>query len=103
MARNDIKDSSKPKGTGQIVLTTKFIGTNGLVLKTIQNKIISRVEDKDICKHTPENPKLVKINGDVYKISDIVDRSEGYRLTREIVVTKASEKELKQSKPEIKI
>jgi len=101
MAKEDIRVKDKPEFCGGVVCSTKFITSGGLVVKEIKGKIESAINGKELSKYSKKSPCIIKIKGTIYKIKDVVDRSEGFRITREFVLETPTEDEIIDSKPEV--
>jgi len=89
------KDPNKPVGSGSVTKATIFVDGNSKTLHRVDGEILQKFEGVEIKRSKPKELVVLKIQKQPMKIFDIIDRSEGFRITREIVMRPLSKDELK--------
>jgi len=103
MAKGDIRTSYKPEGCGAINKLTQFVDGNGQIVHIVKNEILQKFDGVDIVKSKNDSLVVINVNGNRYKIHEIVDRSEGYNVTREVVLRTLTAEELEQVTADVKV
>jgi len=103
MGKGDIGLKDKPEGCGAINKSTLFIDRNNREIHRIKGDIIQSFGGKTIMRSRPGEPVVIKLQGQAFAIHDLIDRSENYNVTREIILREPTAEELQGNTADVTV